>query len=73
MITRDSGTCTRYTVQRLPDIGQVAPSREFAVTLARGFAQARAINVWYSDETTPCLREAYRQPQTTDEYSGQST
>ena len=61
MITRESRPSTRYTIRQLPDNGQLtASSRDDAVLLARAFAEARAVNFWYSDETTLRLLEAYR-------------
>ena len=65
MITRETRPSTRYTVRQLPDNGQLtASSRDDAVLLARGFAQARGVNFWYCDDTTLRLLEAYRPPQT---------
>lgn len=61
MITRESHLSSRYTIRQLPHNGQLsALSRDDAVLLARQFAQMNAVNVWYSDDTTLRLLEAYR-------------
>lgn len=73
MISREPDSPSRYTIRQLPDNGQLsALSRDDAVLLARRFAQGNAVNVWYSDDITLRLLEAYRTPPngTCDEYAG---
>jgi hypothetical protein len=53
---------SRYTVRQLPATVQrlTASSRDEAVRIARGFAQKHAVDLWYTQDGTYRLLEAYR-------------
>ena len=61
MITHESSLAGLYTIRQLPANGQLsALSRDDAVLLARRFAEAQIVNIWYRDENTLRLLEQYR-------------
>ena len=61
VVTRESHSRVHYTVRQLPGIVQFSAAvRDEAVRLARSFGQKHAIDVWYSDNGTYGLLEAYR-------------
>jgi hypothetical protein len=61
MVTRESRSAVRYTVRQHPGNVQFsATPRDEAVRLARIFAQTHVVDVWYSENGTHRLLEAYR-------------
>jgi hypothetical protein len=61
IVTRESRSAVRYTVRQHPGTVQFSASpRDEAVRLARSFAQKQAVDVWYADNGTHRLLEAYR-------------
>jgi hypothetical protein len=61
VVTREAHLRVHYTVRQLPGIVQFSAAvRDEAVRLARSFGQKYGINVWYSDNGTYRLLEAYR-------------
>jgi hypothetical protein len=60
-VTREAASAVHYTVRQLPGVVQFgAASRDEAVRLARNFARKRNVDVWYSEDGTFRLLEAYR-------------
>jgi hypothetical protein len=65
VIARESRGSTRYTMRQLPNKAQLsAESQDDAVRLARVFAWANAVNIWYMDGGTLHLLVVYRAPHT---------
>jgi hypothetical protein len=61
VVTREAHSRVHYTVRQLPGIVQFSTAvRDEAVRLARSFGQKHGIDVWYSDNGTYRLLEAYR-------------
>lgn len=61
VVTRESPSTVHYTVRQYPGKVQFSASpRDEAVRLARSFAATHAVDVWYSEEGTHRLLEAYR-------------
>ena len=62
IVVREKDSVIRYTVRQLPATGQQlgASSRDEAIRLARGLAQTQAVDLWYSEDGTYRLLEAYR-------------
>jgi hypothetical protein len=61
VVTRESASAGRYTVRQVPGAAQFATStREEAITLARSFGLSRRLDVWYCENGTYRLLEAYR-------------
>jgi hypothetical protein len=61
VITREAHSRVHYTVRQLPGIVQFSAAvRDEAVRLARTFGQRHRIDVWYSEDGTYRLLEAYR-------------
>ena len=62
VVTRESEAKIRFTVRQLPaTVQQFGPSsRDEAIRLARGFARAHAVDLWYREGDTFKLLEKYR-------------
>jgi hypothetical protein len=61
VVTRETHSRTHYTVRQIPGlVGFSAAVRDEAVRLARSFAQEHRVDVWYSEDGTYRLLEAYR-------------
>ena len=61
VVTRESGAAVKYAVRQLPGVVQFHASvRDEAMQLARSFAQRAAVDLWYSEDGTYRLLEAYR-------------
>jgi hypothetical protein len=61
VVTRESMSAVRYTMRQLPGVVQISAStRDEAVRLARSFAQKQAVDIWYAENGTYRLLEAYR-------------
>jgi hypothetical protein len=61
VVTREAHSPVHYTVRQLPGIVQFSAAvRDEAVRLARRFAQQYHIDVWYREDGTYRLLEAYR-------------
>lgn len=62
VVTRESKCALRYTVHQVPAVSQQFGSevRDDAVRLARGFAQAHAVDLWYREDGIYKLLEVYR-------------
>jgi hypothetical protein len=61
VVTREAHARVHYTVRQLPGIVQFsAAARDEAVRLARSFGQKHVVDVWYSEDGTYRLLEAYR-------------
>jgi len=61
VVTREAQSRVHYTVRQLPGIVQFsAPARDDAVRLARSFGRTHRVDVWYSEDGTYRLLEAYR-------------
>ena len=61
VVTREAHSRVHYTVRQLPGIVQFsAAARDEAVRLATSFGQKHRIDVWYSEDGTYRLLEAYR-------------
>jgi hypothetical protein len=60
-VRRETHSRVHYTVRQLPGlVGFSAAVRDEAVRLARSFAQEHRVDVWYSEDGTYRLLEAYR-------------
>ena len=61
VVTRESRSRVTFSVRQLPGVVQFsASSREEAVRLVTGFAMKIAVDVWYCEDGTYRLLEAYR-------------
>jgi hypothetical protein len=62
VVVREKDSAIHFTVRQLPATVQQlgASSRDEAIRLARGFAQTQAVDLWYSEDGTYRLLEAYR-------------
>jgi hypothetical protein len=61
VVTREAHSRVHYTVRQLPGLVQFSAGvRDEAVRLARSFGQKHGIDVWYSENGTYRLLEAYR-------------
>ncbi len=61
IVTREWQSAVRYTVRQHPGTVQFsATPRDEAVRLAHSFAQKHLVDVWYTENGTHRLREAYR-------------
>ena len=61
VVTREAHSPVHYTVRQLPGLVQFSAAvRDQAVRLARSFAQRYRIDVWYGEDGTYRLLEAYR-------------
>lgn len=61
IVTRESRSAVRYTVRQHPGNAQFSAAlRDEAVRLAQSFAQKHRLDVWYSENGTHRLLEAYR-------------
>jgi hypothetical protein len=61
VVTREAHSRVHYTVRQLPGlVGFSAAVREEAVRLARSFAQEHRVDIWYREDGTYRLLEAYR-------------
>ena len=61
VVSRESGAGGKYTVRQVPgDVQLHASVRDEAIRLARGFAIKTAVDLWYIDESSQLLLEAYR-------------
>ena len=61
VVSRDLRSAHRYSVRQHPGSVQFsATPRDEAVRLARGFAQKYMVDVWYTEDGTHRLLEAYR-------------
>jgi hypothetical protein len=60
-MTRESHSAVRYLVSQLPGVEQFGSSvKDEAIRLARSFAQRHAVDLWYSEDGTCALLEAFR-------------
>jgi hypothetical protein len=60
LVARESAA-GRYTIRQLPAAVQISSSsRDEAMQLARRFARMHTVDVWYHDEDSLRLLEAYR-------------
>ena len=61
IVTQESRSAVRYTVRQHPGNVQFsATPRDEAVRLARSFAQKHLVDLWYTENGTHRLLEAYR-------------
>jgi hypothetical protein len=61
VVTREAHSRVHYTVRQLPGIVQFSAAvRDEAVRLARSFGQKHHIDIWYCEDGTYRLLEAYR-------------
>ena len=61
VVTQESRSSVTFTVRQLSGGVQFsAPSREEAIRLVRGFAAKNAVDLWYSEDGTDTLVDAYR-------------
>lgn len=61
IVTREPTPHLHFTVRRHPDAAPLnAERRDVALDLARSFARYHAVNVWYNENGTERLLEAYR-------------
>jgi hypothetical protein len=61
MVARESASSGRYTIRQMPAVIQIsAASRDEAVQIARRFAQSHAVDIWYQENASLRLLEAYR-------------
>jgi hypothetical protein len=61
VVTREAHSRVHYTVRQVPGLVQYSAAvRDEAMRLARSFGQKHGIDVWYSEDGTYRLLEAYR-------------
>jgi hypothetical protein len=66
IVSRESGSGGKYSVRQVPgDVQFHAAVRDEAIRLARSFAQKATVDLWYSDDGSHKLLEAYRRRGTT--------
>jgi hypothetical protein len=61
VVARESRAVVVYTLCQVPGVVQVSTAaRDEAIRLARGFAQAHGLDVWYAEDGGYRLLEVYR-------------
>jgi hypothetical protein len=61
VVARESHSEFKFAVRQLPGVEQFGGSvKDEAIRLARSFAQQHAVDLWYSEDGTYVLLEAFR-------------
>jgi hypothetical protein len=68
VVTRESKSGAAFTIRQVPGVVQFSAFvRDEAIRLARGFARENNVDLWYCEDGTYRLLEAYRGSEGHDE------